>query len=460
MTNRTHCLSVFLFCLLALAWSASCSNSSGSWETQPDTDQLDESSDLQETSQDSNSGDSRYRQETLEELESDVPSVCGNPVPEHVLDDRYDDTFDLGPYLMVPTPNSINIKWRTLEESDGAVLYGVGDETNLEAGEEGVHRVHSVVLEGLMADTRYAYRVKSGGVTGQLHHFRTAPEIGSPFRFTAWGDSQGGTSFPDIAQGMLQQNPDIVLGLGDLVHDGRIYELWKDHLFEPARALFHEVALFAAFGNHGKNGDGYYELMGYENLSARPEWESVYSYTYGNTFFLVVDTNGLFFSIGDVDTDWSAWIKAQVDSPAARNATWRIAYAHEPGASQDVSVAAECGGYFNTVNSGVNVWLLPLLQEYNFHAYLCGHVHIYERTMVGNLLHVIGAGGGGGLEMCETESTVSVKANRYHFLKGIVGCDSLRLEAVDLDGEVFDFVELGAGTPGQILDQGPFPANL
>ena len=386
------------------------------------------------------------------EIEAEAVFACRSPIPERVVVSNRDETFDLGPYLMVPTPTAITVKWRTLEEEDGAVLYGEGDEPHLEQLEEGTARVHSVRLEGLKPDTRYVYKVRSGSRESDLHHFYTAPPEGGSFQFAAWGDNQGGEPFPDIVALVLADAPHVLVGLGDHVGDGRIDEQWKDHLFDPARVLFHEVPWFAAFGNHGKNGKLYYELMGYENLAVSPGSESVYSWTYGNAFFLVVDTNGLFWSFGDVETEWSEWIKEQVASPAAQNATWRIAYAHEPGADE-TSWAPECGGVFYLP---VKNWLLPLLQEHDFHAYLCGHAHVYERTMVGNLTHIISGGGGGGLEeVCDGPSEVSVLELKHHFLRGSVGCDSLLIEAVGLDGKVFDWVELAPGKPGQILDEGP-----
>lgn len=380
---------------------------------------------------------------------------CRQPVPERIVDDNPDDTFDLGPYLMAPTPTAITIMWRTLDKEDGAVLYGLADEPDTEIKETGTKFIHSVRIEGLQPDTRYAYRVRSGTRTCDVHHFYTAPEEGGSFRFTAWGDSQGGEPFHKTVTAMLNDAPHVLLGLGDLVHDGRIDSHWKDHLFDPARRLLHEVPLFTAFGNHGKNGPLFYKLMGYENLAVSPQSESVYTWTWGNAFFLVVDTNGLFFDIGDIETEWSAWIKEQVASPAAQNATWRIAYAHEPGASTETSAQLECGG---TVYAPITGWLLPLLQQHDFHAYLCGHVHLYERTMVGNLVHIIAGGGGGGLDYCEvTPTPISHIQVRHHFIRGLVGCDTLRLEAVAHDGEVFDFIELAPGTPGTIIDQGPVP---
>ena len=379
------------------------------------------------------------------------PFQCREEIAARIVVDNRDETFDLGPYLMVPTDTEITIMWRTLHEDDGAVLYGLGDETNLEVLEEGTRTVHAVRLTGLSPDTRYAYRVRSGDRTSDLHHFYTAPPFGGSFRFAGWGDNQGSPIFPDTIAALIEEEPHLLLGFGDHVGDGRIDAQWKDQLFDPGRALFHEVPFFAAFGNHGKNGKLYYDLMGFQDLAVSPESESVYSFTYGNAFFLVYDTNGIYFPLGDVDSPWSEFIKEQVASEAAQNATWRFAYAHEPAANPEISNSPDCGGVYLKTNEA---FMMPLLNEYGFHAYFSGHSHLYERTMVGDLLHLISGGGGGGLEYCEDAPDMDKATTivRHHFLRGLVGCDSVRIEAVDyLEGEVIDWVVLGP-EPGTILD--------
>lgn len=449
--------------LLAAVIAGGCSSESDSGKDVQDTSFLPDQAEDTAGPSDSSTSPELAASETVEtatsdstadtDVQTEEPFVCRAAIEERIVEDKRDETFDLGPFLMVPTPNSIIIKWRTLEETDGAVLYGLGETPDTEVLETAPATIHQVKLEGLKANTRYSYQVRSGGVTSQVHHFYTAPPEGGSFRFNAWGDNQGGETFPELVADMTADQPHILLGLGDHTSDGQVDELWKTQYLDIVRALLHEVPIFAAFGNHGYNGHLYYDLMAYEGISVSPKWESVYSYTYGNTFFLVIDTNGLFFPIGDVDSEWSAWIKQQMVSEAAKKATWRIAYAHEPGLVEGSQVeSCEVSGY--TTNKAVTAWLLPALEEAGFHLYMAGHIHWYERTWSGKLVQIISGGGGGGLDECVAPGTSSVMALKHHFLRGLVGCNTLRVEAVDLEGNVFDWVELEGGEQGKVVSEG------
>jgi hypothetical protein len=180
--------------------------------------------------------------------------------------------------------------------------------------------------------------------------------------------------------------------------------------------------------------------------------ETIYGITLGNVYLLVVNTNTVFFPIGDLDVPLSARLRELAQSPEAATATWRIAYGHEPGYSESWS-PGDCGfeGYLPVRN-----WLLPMLEENGFQLYLSGHSHVYERAKVGKLVHLISGGGGGGLdEWCRDLPETSVVVQRHHYLRIDAGCGRLRVEAVDTEGLVFDWVELDASLPGQLVEEGP-----
>ncbi len=383
-----------------------------------------------------------------------IPLQCVSPIAQRELPMVADDTFELGPYLMQATDTSIVVMWRTVDESDGTVLIGEGDEPDQTLSQEGVSNVHEIKVEGLSPNQRYAYRVRSNGTTSAMHHFYTAPGENQGFRFAVWGDNQHGpATFSTVVDGIAATKPHMLAGVGDHVQEGSLYSLWRDQLFEPARPLFHEVPFFPAIGNHEDYSQNIYDLYALPLWSDDAEEESVYSYTYGNAFFVVIDTNKAFFAIGDADTTLSAYIREQITSPAAQAATWRFAYAHEPG-------YAEAWGDGSCTYEGyqpVRGWLLPLLAENHFHAYFSGHMHGYERgTVEGGLTHIITGGGGGTLDAwCMDWPETKVAHYEHHFLNIEAGCDTLRIEATYPDGEVFDWLELSADSWGTVLDEGP-----
>jgi len=381
-------------------------------------------------------------------------NMCQKEISLRQMDIMEDDTFDLGPYLQNPTQTGIVVKWRTLEETDGTVVYGEGDALDMESSHEGSATIHEVQLENLKPDTRYSYKVISGAVESSVHHLYTAVKENQGFRFTVWGDNQNGPdTFRQILSAMAGQGPHFFLGVGDLVQEGKDEPLWKEQLFDPGRKFFHELPFFTAIGNHERNADILYELYamppnGNEGVRATNQ-----SFTYGNAFFLIVDTNMVFFSpMEGVETDVSQWIKDQMHSEAAQNATWRIALAHEPGYSESWGN----GSCHNDGNKYVRNYLLPDLEEAQFHVYLSGHTHNYERGMENGMLHMITGGGGGSLDAwCRDWVQTRVAHHVHHYLTIEAGCDTLRIGAYDLDGAEFDWVTLKSDEYGAIVDEGP-----
>ena len=397
--------------------------------------------------------DGDMESESEREEEAELIYTCNDPVEARELPYLADETFDLGPYLMQPLQNSIVVMWRTVDEEDGSVLYGLDDNTNLSVSQEGLSNIHEIKLEGLTANTRYSYQVKSGERTSALHHFYTAPDPGQGFSITIWGDSQSNPHiFSQHVDHMAGLKPYFALGVGDHVSEGDEFYQWKERLFGPARGLFHEVAFYAAIGNHARNSQNLYDLYSFPHPEDNPQHESFYSFTYGNAFFLVIDTDKPYFPIGDLDTEISAFVHEQVASPEARRARWRFALGHEPG-------YAEAWGEGECDYAGalpVRGWLLPLLSDNNFHAYFAGHMHGYERGQNGNLMTLTTGGGGGGLDdWCKDLPEISVVHYVHHHLQMEVGCDTVKISAYDLEGVKFDWLEINADNYGQIIDEGP-----
>ncbi len=399
-------------------------------------------------------GDTDTEEELQSEQDIEEVSNCTSPVPPRELDDQPDETFELGPYLMQPQQTSIIVMWRTVDEEDGTVHYGTGDTPDLTVSQDGVSNVHEILLEGLTPDTRYSYQVQSGERMSAIHHFYTAPASDQGFSVTMWGDSQDNPDiFAQHVARMIAHQPYLAVGMGDHVSEGGEYYQWEERLFGPARGLLHEVGFYAAIGNHARNHQNWYDLMSFPHPEDDPQHESFYSFTYGNAFFLVIDTDKPYFPILDADTPISAFVHEQVASPEAQAAKWRFAISHVPGYAEAWGDAI-CESYGGDLP--IRGWLYPLLNEYGFHAHFSGHMHGYERGKSDNLLTIIAGGGGGGLDSwCVDLPQVSVVNYVHHYLHMEVGCDKVRISAYDLDGTLFDWVELTDDEYGAYTDEGP-----
>ena len=439
--------------LLALVFVVGCS-SGGGGDPAGGVDTPTPDEDIVGSEDSAPSPDTTPPMDTAPEIEEIVGTPPCPGVPElRALSTAADETFDLGPYVMNVTRTTAVIMWRTLDETDGKVVYQVGDDEEVEIPQEGVSAIHEIPIDGLHADVEVTYHVESGGVASQEHVFRAAPPAGTPVRFAGWADSQSGwETFTEQIPLFLEDGPQFLIGVGDLVNNGKNDPDWKQQLFGPARPLLHQIPLFAAIGNHEGNSHNWYDLLSYPYPEGDSDHESYYSYTWGNVFAVVIDPYKLPCAFGDVSTPHSEWLAEVVASPEAQAATWRIAYAHEPAAS-------ECWGDGSCTyhgNSCIRDGIMPLLGANGFHAYFSGHTHAWERGIREGVLHLIIGGGGGGLDAwCWDVPETTVVHNAHHHFRVDAGCETLRIEGVGLDGEVFDWVEIAPTSPVTVVDEGP-----
>ena len=83
---------------------------------------------------------------------------------------------------------------------------------------------------------------------------------------------------------MVEVEPDIVFSTGDIVANASGGE-WRSAFFAPAQQLIQSAPLFIAIGELEQNSPRFYQLV------SQPEPENYYSFSYGNSFFVVLDSN-------------------------------------------------------------------------------------------------------------------------------------------------------------------------
>ena len=202
-----------------------------------------------------------------------------------------------GPYLGDVTRTSIVVSWATAESSDSVVEYATDAQyeasgNNYDQQTEGSRNVklHSITLEGLETSTLYHYRVVSNSHASGDSEFYTAANPSEPFTLVAYGDSR--TLFLDhefVVDSIMEHNPRLVLDSGDLVSDGRVLPLW-DVFFGTTGDLLRNVPYYPVLGNHENNSQFYYDLFHLPEGGGK-ENEQWYSFDYGNTHFVCLDSN-------------------------------------------------------------------------------------------------------------------------------------------------------------------------
>jgi Calcineurin-like phosphoesterase/Purple acid Phosphatase, N-terminal domain len=372
---------------------------------------------------------------------------CRNEVPARGYLVVADLTFPVGPVVLNASERKVTIMWETDTACSGWVQFGEatqGLDQRADSLTNGT--IHHARLTDLQPDTHYEYQVSACGLQTSVLDFWTAPPAGTAVRFTVWGDSRTRPNVSAmVVEAMGAEHPLFTIHTGDVVTDGDDYNQWRDEYFEPLRPLGHHVPTFVAIGNHEGNAQAFYDYSDLElppTLADHRQFGSHYSFTYGNIFFLMVDSNNPYFLLAgaEIDSAVTEWIAEQLISPAALNARWRIAAAHHPAWSESWS-PGNCS-YVGTPT--VANWFIPLLAENDFHLYFTGHTHSYERAEYEGLVHIISGGGGATLdEWCQDLPQTSVYHRAIHYTLVEAGCDELRITAITVpDGTVLDEVVL------------------
>ncbi len=317
------------------------------------------------------------------------------------------------PYLQSTTESSIYISWHASNSPKSLIKYG--ETEKLELSQLGdVHifgdltTYHTVKLENLKSNTTYYYQAISDTMKSKIFRFKTAPKLGDNkghIRFAIFGDTR---TFPaqteDVMSGIrkkvtelygdsnIEENLNLVLCNGDVVHYGPTLSQYKREWFMPMSVISANIPIMVTIGDHEHEADNHYEYMKYEDF-AGPIGEAYYAYKYGRILFIadhsVTNYMRNIKDYREVKLNWlnSVMQKAETD-PAI---DWVIVFTHRPGQSEI---------WPNGNERYVQNDLIPLLSKYKKADILTyGHSHAYERGQVTNGNLRLLENGGGGAEI-------------------------------------------------------------
>lgn len=367
-----------------------------------------------------------------------------------------------GPYLQHMLQDAVTIMWETDAPSDSTVHYSVGGQWFSEAG-SGDATIHEVRLTGLSASDVVRYYVESSNGQGTEQSsqavFSMAPPTGTPFRMCVWGDNQDRPEiFSRHVARMIIDDPDLLLAVGDVVSTGNDYSQWENRFLGPLRPLIRTTPMIVGIGNHEQDSHWFYDLLD------QPHNEHWFGYTFGNAYFLILDTNYP-FARGSEQYEYA--LDALL-SDEAQNATWLFVAHHHPPYSE----VYEEGRY-----AQIRQHLIPLYESAGVDVVFHGHIHDYERgefvpPETGRRLWQVQTSGGGGTLWDdefdgEWEQIDLVILYKYHYCVVDVGESRMTLRAVDVDGVTIDQFTIDAaprdggppddgGDPGMAVSQWDF----
>ncbi len=357
-----------------------------------------------------------------------------------------------GPWLQWPTCDCVLVMWETADECAGEVEWfetqtihaGLSghartlEETRRAARESTSRRIHQVPVEGLKPGEDYYYRIVGEQA---LHPLRCAPARDTPFSFCVTSET-GGYGDDEINRRIFQQmslyRPDFLLIVGDAVSRGTNYDDWDRYFFGPGQDLLPSTPFYLCPGNHEENADWFYQF------TAFPPPGNYFGFDYGNAHFTALDSTRLVDYI-DGEPQATAQMAGESaqrlflrqDLKASAAATWRIVFYHYPPyVSGDYEVAQmrqlgpdlEAGGVDLVFNS---------------------HTIVYERShpirdgqlnVENGIPYIVAGGAGAAPEWFHPKRAWHTAQSHAvpHFLHVSLAATTLELQAVDMDGRVFD----------------------
>lgn len=309
-----------------------------------------------------------------------------------------------GPLIQNPValPTTMTIIWWTNVSGDSTVEYGLtpalGSSMNVPTAPScevgGAGTCHTVPLTGLIAGTRYYYRLLTSAVVVQTTtYFTTLKESTdtSDLFFTVIGDmGQATTGEQQVASLQNTADPQMIVTVGDNVYpNGTQSELDNNVLSNtyygnPLR----RIPYFPILGNHDVNefGAAMWANSAHIKTFLLPtngtQPERFYSFESGDVLFIGTDSNSC------CDAPQRMWMENQL---ATSTRKWKLVFLHHTPYS--------CANGFASIGSSTTVrnsWG-PLFEQYGVDIVFTGHDHIYERTAYMDEYLVGGASGSDGL---------------------------------------------------------------
>ena len=306
------------------------------------------------------------------------------------------------------------------------------------------HFVHKATIPGLVAETSYVYRVRSGTNATSTYSFSTAPRPTSPFTVSWWGDNHNGTvTLATHVTNIMAHAPNMICVAGDMVNSGNSISEWHDYWFKPLETLHaaQTTPVIYARGNH----DGEHALAyAYGTLPGNESW---FAFNYGNSRFIFLDSE---IGTGAVQEQYD-WLQAELNRPETQQAAFRIVCFHRPPYAD----LWNGGGY--TGEPFVQSDWVPLFTQKYVDIVISGHMHAYQRGATNGVVYVVSGGGGGALDTQRVANWPFVQAefSQYHFDIMEVNGGTLSWETYNASNQLLDTFTLPSRIPSLFWKPGP-----
>ena len=320
--------------------------------------------------------------------------------------------FMVPPYLQSVEEDGICIMWETVYPSLAKVFYGKDKNAKTQFIVEDVPSVfHKITIPGLEKDQTYFYHVETGNLSSEAYSFHTKILKDKPFKFIVYGDNR---TFPKVHENlvklMLNEKPDLIANVGDVVSEGSELNQWIDEYLYPLRHISGHVPNYISIGNHEYYPDylSSKSVPPFEKRVANPDNTTgsnqyYFSFDYGNSHFIFLDPNKA-AEEGSIpkNSEQYKWFVNDLKK-AKEEREWIFIFLHQPPYSECWS-----GGYYDG-EEALRREIVPIIEANNVDIVFSGHTHDYERGLPhppynpetgsgNNAVYIITGGGGANLD--------------------------------------------------------------
>ena len=363
--------------------------------------------------------------------------------------------FTRGPFVQNVSSNRAQVIWKTPVPADTKLEFGTTSVLENALFDTNLVTTHVVTLTNLSPDSVVFYRATSSegnqAIAGAIESFHTLKTSGA-VSFVVFGDSGAGSLGQfQIADVIRHAAPDLVLHVGDIIYqafDIRRADMKCLSVYQPHMK---STPYFFAFGNHDLYlGDSHFLETFYLPTNSVTGTEHFYSFDHGDVHFCALFVpqraqNSLFpdYYLGDGTAQYR-WLTNDL---ATTTKPWKILFFHIP--------VNNCGlhrfDWYNGAYDRLELQrlLLPIARQYGVQLILNGHDHNFQRFAPMNGVHTVVTGGGGSLlyPFIERDPANAQFWSVHHCTKITVNGNTLRLEALDTNGVVFDGMTIQRAMP-------------
>ncbi len=221
-----------------------------------------------------------------------------------------------------------------------------------------------------------------------------------PFRFAVLGDNRGNEEiYTSLLDKIADLDPDFAINTGDLITNPGDLSQWDEFIYWSSG---YDFPILPVVGNHDVE-HARSERM-YIDIFTLPGEEIYYSFPYGNSQFIVLDSE-VPEEVSKITGTQLEWLIETLQSSTSQ---YRFVFLHRP-LYPDSNIGRHYDDCLNIYPEERDS-LMSIFKNHGVNAIFVGHDHLYRMTTHGGIIHIITGGGGAPLYADEENGGF------YHFV--------------------------------------------